>query len=336
MGKSKMRLAVFAGLFVISLVACGGSSTEQEPTSIHGTLETDNSSQAGRVSMTKKYSGTLYYNYVEPLESPAAMAMDLKKGRYRTVSSGISASVSGDSFAFIDFCSPLSIRLAVADGDGFTNPVSECVDRESIGPDLEAPAMSPNGKFIAVTNYQLWPPRKEDDLGYNLRRKKFTATQIYDLNGDIIAEFKGYGPATWTRKGKLILAGMGADAGFGIYEADKQLKTLKRIDDGRIKDTVWAIDAHPEKDRIAFIFNGQLFDMSLSDGKPKRLHQHGHLLSGLAYSPTGKQIAIVSTDTLEEAMDMGGSGYPIFIFDNGKLHNVRLPHVVSGPLDWTK
>ena len=323
-------------LSCLMLAACGGPDDGGKKASISGTQASDNSGQEGRISMTKKYPGTLYYNYVDPLEAPAAMAIDLKKGRYRTVSSGISASASGDTFAFIDFCSPLKVRLAIADGDGFTNPVSECVDRESIGPDLEAPAISPDGKLIAVTNYQMWPPRKEDDWSYNLSLKKYTATQVYDLDGKIVAQFKGYGPATWTRKGKLILAGLSDEAGFGVYEADKKMKKVKRIDDGRIKDKIWAIDAHPSKDEIAFIFNGQLFEMPLSSGKPKRLHQHGQLLSGLAYSPSGKQIAIVSVDTLEEAMDMGGSGYPIFIYDNGKLHNVRFPYVVAGPLDWTK
>ena len=326
----------FAGLLMILMAACGSSESGETKAQVSGTQAIDTSGQSGRVSMTKKYPGTLYYNYNEPMEAPAAMAINLKNGRYRTVSSGITASVSGDTFAFIDFCSPLSVRLAITDGDGFTNPISECVERETIGSDLEAPAISPDGKLIAVTNYQLWPPEKEGDFSYNLRRKKFTATQVYNLDGEIVAQFNGYGPATWTRKGRLILGGLGGDAGFGIYEADKKLENLDRIDDGRLKDAIWAMDAHPSKDRIAFIFNGQLFDMSLSDGKPKRLHQHGHLLTGLAYSPSGKQIAIISRDTLEEAIDMGGSGYPIFIYDNGKLQHVRLPHVVAGPLDWTK
>ena len=310
--------------------------TSKAPSQVSGTQVNSGPSSHDRVSMTKSFSGTLYYNYVEPLEAPAAMALDLKKGSYRTVSSGVSATVSGKKFAFIDFCSPLSVRLALSDADGFTNPISGCVDRETIGSDLEAPAISPNGKLIAVTNYQLWPPEKEGDFAFNMRRKKFTATQVYDLEGELVAQFDGYGPATWTRKNELVLGGLGGDAGYGIFKADKNLKDVKKIDDGRLKDSLWAIDAHPSKDEIAFIFNGQLFKMTLSNGKPTRLHQHGHLLSGLAYSPSGKQIAIVSRDTLEEAMDMGGGGYPIFIFENDKLHYVRLPHVVAGPLDWTK
>jgi len=45
---------------------------------------------------------------------------------------------------------------------------------------------------------------------------------------------------------------------------------------------------------------------------------------------------MISTDNLEEGFDMPGNGYPIFVYDNGKVHNVMLPFPTSGPLDWTK
>jgi len=332
-----MRILFFV-MFIFGLSACGGSGSDTAGTQVAGKVD------QGRVSMTKKLKGTLYYNFAAPMDSPAAMALDLKKKKYRVVSSGVSASASGDTLAFIDFCSPLSVRLAFSDADGFTSPLSECVDRETItGRDLQGLAMSPDGKKIAVLNHKLRrqptaKEKKEDPYGLQgiAGGYEYAATQVYDLDGNILAEFAGYGPAAWTKSNRLVLGGMGGDTGYGIYQADKKLKKLKRIDDGRIKDSIWAIDAHPKKNHVAFIFNGQLYDMSLSDGKPKRLHQHGHLLTGLAYSPDGKQIAIVSNDTLDEAIEMGGSGYPIFVYDNGKIHNIRFPYVITGPLDWTK
>ena len=323
------------------LAACGGSSGDDNasPSYASGTQAAGKVDQ-GDVSMTKKLSGTLYYNYSAPMEAPRAMALDLKKKRYRVVSSGVSPTVSGETIAFIDFCSPLSLRLAVTDPDGFTNPLSECVERETItGKDLQGPAISPDSKKIAITNHKLQGEPDADDtynLGSIVGAYEYSATQVFDLDGNLLAQFDGYGPATWTKDGQLILGGLGGDTGFGIYKVDKKLKNAKRIDDGRLKDSIWAIDAHPKRDRVAFIFNGQLFDMGLSDGKPKRLHQHGHFLAGLSYSPDGKMIAMVSNNTLDEAIQMGGSGYPIFVYDDGKVHNIRLPFVISGPLDWTK
>lgn len=323
------------------VVACTGCSSDTSEAD--GTAQSQNemqSSDQGSVSISASLKGTLYFNYAQPLEAPRAMALNLKAKNYRVAADGINPSVRGQIIAYVNFCSPLAIQLAVADEDGFMSPLSECVEQEVFSDSLQGPAISSDGKRVAVLNHKLQgQPDNSDDDPYGLQAMigtyEYSATQVFDRDGNIVAEFKDLGPATWTTGGELILAGRGGDAGYGIYQAGRDLKSVKRLDDGRMKSTIDAIDAHPKDDRVAFIFNGQLFDMSLKQGKPKRLHAHGHTLGGVAYAPNGKQIAFVSVDTLEEGHQMAGSGYPIFVYDNGDVHSIRLPFVISGPLDWT-
>lgn len=337
-GKIMRCLTSLALVGAMFITACGeGGEPEAE---ISGTQVSETVTQ-GNVTTSEKLSGTLYFTYVDPLEAPRAMALDLKSKKYRVVSSGIRPAVQSETIAYVDFCSPLSVRVAVTDPDGFSNPITECIERETISEeDYRWPAISPDGKLIAITNFQVEGEIDEEEDPYGLGRivgsHLYTATQVYDLNGDLQAQFNDMGPATWTRNGRLLLAGRGGDVGFGVFESNKAMTSTKRIDDGRLRDAIWAMDAHPKKDQLAFIFSGQLFEMPLSSGKAKRIHQHGHPLAGLSYSPDGTQIAMISTDNLEEGFDMPGNGYPIFIYDSGKVHNVMLPFATSAPLDWTK
>ncbi len=336
-----MRYLIPSALFGAMIVsACGNPAPAEAPGEKAGTQDSETTTQ-GDVRTSKNLSGILYFTYAAPLEAPRAMALDLKSKSYRVVSSGIRPVVQDETIAYVDFCSPLSVRVAVTDPDGFSAPITDCIERETISEeDFRWPALSPDGSLIAITNFQVEGEiDKEEDpmeLGRIIGAHLYTATQIYDLNGTLQAQFDDMGPATWTRDGRLLIAGRGGDVGFGVFEANPTMTSTKRIDDGRIRDTISAMDAHPRKDQLAFIFNGQAFEMPLSSGKAKRIHQHGHPLAGLSYSPNCKHIAMISTDNLEEGFDMPGSGYPIFVYEDGKMHTVMLPFATSAPLDWTE
>lgn len=333
--KCVLKSTILCG--ALAMTACGDPVL---PDTKADKSEVKAAADQGNVLVSTRLKGTLYFNYVEPLEASRAMALDLRNKRYRVVSDGIDPAVGGKTLAFVDFCSPLSVQLAVQDKDGFTSPISECVERDSIGRrDLYGAAVSPDGQRVAVTNFELYAETNTDEDRYGLSAMvgatRYTATQVYSLDGQLLGQFDGYGPATWTKDGRLIIAGMGDDVGHGVFVVSKNLKSVKRIDDGRLKGSIQDIDAHPSKNEVAFIHNGQIFEMSLSSGKPKRVHAHGHTLSSLTYSPKGDQIAFVSTNTLDEAIQMGGKGYPIFVYDKGDVHSIRLPFVIAGQLDWT-
>ena len=291
-----------------------------------------------RAGISGSLKGTLFFNRAEPLEAVQVMALDLSSGRFRVAADGGSPSTWGDAIAYLQLCSPLALRLSVTDADGFVNPVSECVKRDNITPDFFAPALSPDGKRVAITNTAIPDPKASDNPLEAWARGKdtYAATQIFDLDGQLVAEFRDMGPATFTRKGELLLAGAGGSAGYGIYRADKALKKTTRIDDGRIKAHINALDASPSNDRVAFVFNSALFEMDLSAGKPKRLHAHGYPLAGVAYAPKGKTIAFVSADPLQESYQMEGPGYSIFVYDEGEIEEIRLPFIPGAPLDWVR
>ncbi|MEL7296635.1 MAG: hypothetical protein AAGJ86_03175 [Pseudomonadota bacterium] len=321
---------------MLALAGCS-SGDNDAPQATEG----QGNSDQGTVQMSTKLKGTLYFNYAAPMKAPRVMALDLRKKRYRVATDGVHANVAGEVIAYVNFCSPLQVQLAVTDEDGFMAPLSDCVERDTIsGNSLQGPAISRDGKRVAVLNNELRAEidRKEDPYGLQAIAggNKYSATQVFDRDGNVLAEFKDMGPAVWAKDGSLILAGRGGDVGFGIFRADKKLKKVERIDDGRLRSVVDVMDAHPKDNTVAFVFNGQLFEMPLKSGKPKRLHSHGNTLSGIAYAPDGEQIAIVSRDTLGEAIQMGGGGYPIFVYDDGDIHNIRLPFVIEGPLDWVK
>lgn len=193
-------------MFVLSLAlvlaACGGGEKNAPAGEERSAQQTDQ----GKVTTSKKLKGTLYYTYADPLAAPATHALDLKKKRYRVVSNGIRTSVRGDQIAFVDFCSALSVRVTVIDGDGFTSPVTECIERESItGRDYQSPSISPDGKKIAVVNFQIRPPKKNDnsnDLMNAFGFEDYAATQVYDMDGNLLAQFKDMGPAAWTNQGR--------------------------------------------------------------------------------------------------------------------------------------
>ena len=283
-------------------------------------------------------SGSLYFERNEPLEANQVMTVDLNSGQLAIAADGSDGSTWGRDIAFLQLCSPLAVRLSVTDADGFINPISECFERDVITPDLIEPAISPDGRFVAVTNLSVPGGETSDDPLKNLvlSRQTYAATHVYNRDGEIVGEFRGMGPSTWTKDGQLILAGLQEDPGFGIYRASSDFVGADRIDDGRLNAAIAAMDAHPSENRITFIFNSQLWDMALSDGKPKRLHSHGSPIGGLAYSPDGDTIAFVSVDALEEAYTTPKKGYHIWFYSDGEKFDVTLPIIPAGKLDWVE
>ncbi|MEO0365589.1 MAG: hypothetical protein AAF265_08860 [Pseudomonadota bacterium] len=326
-----IRLFVLAGLAAL-IAACGGGNNGGDAQS------SGDSSENQTLGVPKGLRGTLIFTRNEPLKATKVMRLDLKRARYEVAADGWDPSMGDDSMAFLQACSPLAVRLAVTDADGFSGPASECFELDTITPDFFRPKMSPDDDLIAVANTAILLP--EDELPdtaaarFGIGDNTYTATQIYNPDGDLVAELRGFTLGEWTRRGRLVVVGGGGDKDHGLYLADKKLKTAKRIDDGRIRGEIVSIDTHPKEDRVVFVYNGQIFEMDIDSGSPKRIHSHGYPLSAVAYSPKGDAIAFVSSDPLDEAMETPGSGYHLYVLRDGEVDTIVLPFIPGGPLDW--
>jgi len=329
------RRVVACALAAAMLAACSGGESDGDDRAGGETPSALGPSQAW---LEKRYAGTLYLESNDPMEAAQLLSVDMRTGRFGVVANGVEPASWGGDLAFVEYCSALAVKLSIQDSDGFTSPISECVELDLITPDFFAPQISPDGTLVAVTNTAIPSPAEPGQSALDMwaaGTATYAGTQVYDRQGRLVQEFRDLGPATWTRSGDFVLAGLGGETvGFGLFRADMDNGTARRIDDGRLQGPVTALDAHPKADRIAFIHCGALFEMALSDGAPKRTHAHGVPLAGLAYSPDGNAIAFVSADPLDEGIYTEGDGYPVHVFENGTVHEVRFPFIPGGPLAW--
>ena len=330
--RRSLAAGVVAGLGTLLLAACGG---DDQPAAAPGT----DTREAQSVGVPGGLKGSLFFIRDEPLKAPQVMRFDFKRGRYEVAADGWDPSMGDRVLAFLQTCSPLSVRLAITDADGFGSPVSECFELDTITPDFFRPAMSPDDRLIAVANTAI--PLPEDELPdtaaaqFGIGDNTYVATQIYQVDGELVAELRGFTLGEWTADGRLVVAGAGGDVGYGLFLATRDFSSAERIDDGRIGGEILSIDTHPDDDRLIFVYNGQIFEMDLDSGAPTRIHSHGYPLSAVAYSPNGKAIAFVSADPLAEAMETPGSGYSLYVLRDEDVEVINLPFIPGGPLDWT-
>lgn len=321
-------LALCFGLGTL-LAACGGGS-ETGPGGNDG-------ASAAAPGNGPRLSGLLYLESNDPLDAQQVMVRDMSSGQTSVALAGNEAFTWGGEIAYLSSCSPLAQRLSLADSDGFSIPVSDCFEISAIEQNLQHPVPSPDGQFLVVTNTQMPAKTDSEDIYEQLQASisNYAATMVFTREGEMVAEYVDFGPATFTQDGDLIMAGLGETAGFGVFRVGRDFAKPERIDDGRLSGPIRAITPHPRRERVTFIHNSQIFEMDLGDGKPSRIHSHGYPIAALAYSPRGDKIAYVSDDPLSEAMQTG-IGYSVFILEDGEYSRIEVPFIPGGPLSWVE
>lgn len=310
----------------LALAACGESDGTTEKAGKHG---------------NPRLSGTLLLESNEPLETERLIRLDLATGRYTVEVDGVEGRSASARIVFVQRCGDRGTgeRLAIADGDGFVNPASPC-ENDKLTTNFHSTAISKDGKRIAAVDTMIVPDAKPGASALRNWARKADAQQgvrVYTATGDLLATFTGYVAPAWTRKGRLIMVGTGesGEAPHGIYAATPDLKSVARIDDGRLNNTIRGLEGHPQADRAAFIYNNQLWEIDLTSGAPQRRLAFDFPLAYAAYSPDGKKLAFVVQDPLDEGTKRAGDGvYFVHVLDGDTVLDVPIDFIPGGPLTW--
>ncbi|MEO0982969.1 MAG: hypothetical protein AAFX03_09990 [Pseudomonadota bacterium] len=329
-----MRVRLASALAAMALVsACGAGG--QEPGPAAGDAEADPTPQPRSAGL----SGELILEVNEPLEAVRIIRYDLETRRYVIEVDGSEARWANAKIVFTQPCGAHNTgeRLAIADADGFVTPASPC-DEDSIRTNLHSAAISFDGaRVAAVDTEMLLEPIDPDEFMSAMTAARGQGVRVYDESGDEIGVLPGYASPAWTRDGDLIVAGTGkrGEAPYGIYKASADYKSVSRIDDGRLNNTIWSLVGHPQANKAAFVYNYQIWEIDLASGAPKRRVVFDFPIAYVAYSPDGRRFAFVVADPLEQGLKRGGDGvYYLHVFDGENVVDIPVDFIAGGPITW--
>lgn len=257
--------------------------------------------------------------------------LDLATGvKRRFLDGGDPARHANGSSSFWQFCGTGVNRVALADASGLIRSITECSDQ--IPNPGDSPTrfgfsrLSPDGQRIAVEVVY--------DVYFNPSR---SSIRVYDLDGNVLADFADRWAPAWTPDGRLLMTGE------GFYLTDAALSEQQRIDDApALEGPLDNPCVHPSGERIVFEYNQQIWEMNLDNSSLRERVSGGARLRYPTYSPDGRYIAYLSTAT-EDYYDRAvyftdlqrDEGYRFDVIDI--IGNAAQPSVVpNGPLSWTE
>lgn len=234
-----------------------------------------------------------------------------------------------DETVFIQRCGPTraQVRVAVAAADGRIAPVTDCRGSYTVlgqGSDQRHPVLSYDGESIAVVDGNL--------KGVRLNFQS-PAVAVYRRDGTRIALFEDMISPAWTRDGRLLMAGIDSErVPNGLYIADASLKSVEPLNLEGLHGRITGIATNRVDDRVAFIFNDQLWGLDLSTGEAGRLTTFSDPALEPAFSPDGRNIAFLSA---VPGLSRQRAIYGLQVFDGSTVHKIPITFSAGGTLSWT-
>lgn len=188
------------------------------------------------------------------------------------------------------------------------------------------PKVSPNGRLVAFA--ATGGSGNVCRNSYGMFWAEFVI--VTDRRGAEVARFEGYGFPEWLPDGRLIIMGSQC-RNAGIWMTDTGLGSLRRIDRESVSIPAGAPAASPDGSRLAFVWNRQLWTMSL-DGRAE-LTQVTRLpksVQAAAWSPDGEALALLLFDVSMPVRSLA----LLRPGDQSSLVVKELPVYPYGPLSW--
>jgi hypothetical protein len=218
--------------------------------------------------------------------------------------------------------------VVVADARGVPGrPLFVCQSFESSTNRVcAAPKVSPDGRAVAFT--AVGGGGSVCKGQYDMYWAAYVV--VRDRRGAELARFEGYHDAEWLPDGRLLMLGS-ACRGAGVWVADTTLRALSRVDGELVATPAAATAVRPDGRRVAFVWNNQLWGLSLgATPELEQLTQLDKPVTAAAWSPDGRAIAALMFD-----VSMPVRAIALFRPDDARSLEIRTVAAYPyGPLSW--